>query len=162
MVYKVCIKILEVISMVAISLILLFTLYEVSAREILGKPSIWTNEITSYMLVWFGMLSILYTQEKKSHVSVDLIYSMLNYRVQRTLDIVIEFMILVFAIFICVYGFKYWWLGYSRGWHHFGMLDVPMSYTRIAMPVAGALLVLIILKSVYEKLFQKKRTIVDG
>ena len=141
--------------MVAISLILIFTLYEVVAREIFGKPTVWTNELTSYMLVWFGMLSILYAQEKNAHVSVNLIYSKLSVRVQRALDLVNMFMTLIFAVFICVYGYKYWWLGYSRGWRHFGMLDIPMSYTRIAMPIAGALLILIVSKSIYEKIFKK-------
>ena len=155
MIYKACVKIMEVISMVAISLILIFTLYEVAAREIFGKPTIWTNELTSYLLVWFGMLSILYAQEKKAHVSVDLVYSKLSIRVRRTLDLVNLIMTLVFAVFICVYGYKYWWLGYSRGWRHFGMLDIPMSYTRIAMPVAGVLLVLIIAKALYDKIFEK-------
>ena len=155
MIYKACVKIMEVISMVAISLILIFTLYEVAAREIFGKPTIWTNELTSYLLVWFGMLSILYAQEKNAHVSVDLVYSKLSIRVRRTLDLVNLIMTLVFAVFICVYGYKYWWLGYSRGWHHFGMLDIPMSYTRIAMPVAGVLLVLIIAKGLCDKIYEK-------
>jgi len=155
MIYRTCVKIMEVISMVAISLILIFTLYEVVAREIFGKPTVWTNELTSYMLVWFGMLSILYAQEKNAHVSVNLIYSKLSVRVQRALDLVNMFMTLIFAVFICVYGYKYWWLGYSRGWRHFGMLDIPMSYTRIAMPIAGALLILIVSKSIYEKIFKK-------
>jgi len=147
---------MEVISMVAILLILVFTLYEVVAREIFGKPTIWTNELTSYMLVWFGMLSILYAQEKNAHVSVNLIYSKLSVRTQQALDLVNMFMTLIFAVFICVYGYKYWWLGYSRGWRHFGILDIPMSYTRIAMPIAGALLFLIVSKSIYEKIFEKK------
>jgi TRAP-type C4-dicarboxylate transport system permease small subunit len=154
MIYKACVKTMEAISMVAISLILIFTLYEVAAREIFGKPTIWTNELTSYMLVWFGMLSILYAQEKNAHVSVDLVYSKLSVRVRRALDLANMFMTLIFAVFICVYGYKYWWLGYSRGWRHFGMLDIPMSYTRIAMPVAGAFLVLIVSKSIYERIFK--------
>ena len=155
MIYKAFIKIVEWVSMVAISLILLFTMYEVAARELFGKPTIWTNEVTSYMLVWFGMLSILYAQDKKSHVSVDLVYSRFKVPVQRALDLVNMFLTLIFAVFVCVYGYKYWWLGYSRGWRHFGMLDIPMSYTRIAMPIAGALLVLIVSRSLYERLFRK-------
>lgn len=146
------VKILEVISMIGIALILLFTAYEVSAREIAGTPTIWTNEITSYMLVWFGMLSILYAYDKRAHVCVDLIYRKLSTRVQKTLDIVNEFLTAVFGIFICVYGYKYWWLGYSRGWRHFGMLDIPMSYTRIAMPIAGFMLVILVSRALYEKI----------
>lgn len=141
--------------MVAVLLILAFTLYEVAAREFFGKPTIWTNELTSYLLVWFGMMSILYAQEKNAHVSVDLVYSRLKAPVRRILDLFNLVMALVFAVFVCVYGYKYWWLGYSRGWHHFGMLDIPMSYTRIAMPIAGAMLALIVVRGIYVKATEK-------
>ena len=156
MIYKACIKVLEVISMIAVMLILAFTLYEVSAREIFGKPTIWTNELTSYLLVWFGMLSILYAQDKDAHVSVDLVYSKIKAPVRRVLDFFNLFMTFIFAVFVCVYGYKYWWLGYSRGWRHFGMLDIPMSYTRIAMPIAGALLALIVAIKIYIEVTVKK------
>jgi len=138
--------------MLGIILIMIFTAYEVSIREIFGKPTIWTNEITSYMLVWFGMLSILYAYTKKAHVSVDLVYRKFNAGLQKILDLINEILTFIFAIFVLIYGLKYWWLGYSRGWRHFGMLDIPMSYTRIAIPIIGFLLALFVLLSIYEKI----------
>lgn len=138
--------------MIGIILIMIFTVYEVSTREILGQPTIWTNEITSYMLVWFGMLSILYAYAKKAHVSVDLVYRKLSARIQKILDLINEMLTFIFAIFVLIYGYKYWWLGYSRGWRHFGMLDIPMGYTRIALPITGFLLALFVLLSIYEKI----------
>ena len=150
--YRYIVKAIEVLSMIGIILIMVFTVYEVSIREIAGQPTIWTNEITSYMLVWFGMLSILYAYAQKAHVSVDLIYRKLNAGLQKKLLLINEILTFVFAVFVFIYGFKYWWLGYSRGWRHFGMLDVPMSYTRIAMPITGFLLALFVLLSIYEKI----------
>jgi len=145
-------KTIEVLSIIGIILIMIFTAYEVSIREIFGKPTIWTNEITSYMLVWFGMFSILYAYIKKAHVSVDLVYRKFNAGLQKILDLTNEILTFIFAIFVLIYGFKYLWLGYSRGWRHFGMLDVPMSYTRVAIPITGFLLALFVLLSIYEKI----------
>lgn len=145
-------KTIEVLSIIGIILIMMFTAYEVSLRGIFGKPTIWTNEITSYMLVWFGMLSILYAYIKKAHVSVGLVYRKFNVGFQKILDLINEILTFIFAIFVLIYGVKYWWLGYSRGWRHFGMLDIPMSYTRVAMPITGFLLSLFVLLSIYEKI----------
>ena len=131
----------EAVSMIGIVLILAFTAYEVAAREIFGKPTIWTNELTSYLLVWFGMLSIIYAYDKKAHVSVDLIYRNFSPRLKAGVDLFNHFLTAVFAVFVLFYGYKYWWLAYSRDWRHFGMLDVPMAYTRIALPLAGLFLV---------------------
>jgi len=131
----------ELISILGVLLILLFTVYEVSAREIFSKPTIWTNEVTGYLLVWVGMLSIVYAYDKKSHISVDLVYRNFSPGLKRSVDLFNHILIFIFAIFVSVYGYKYWWLAYSRDWRHFGMLDVPMAYTRIALPIIGILLV---------------------
>lgn len=135
------VRIVEVITIVGILLILALTAYEVSARQIFGLPTIWTNEITSYLLVWFGMMSIIYAYDKKAHVSVDLIYRKFSPRVKQGVDLFNHLLTFVFALFVMVYGYKYWWLAYSRNWRHFGMLDVPMAYTRIALPMVGVFLV---------------------
>ena len=144
MLRKICdyaVRVVELISILGVVLILLFTVYEVSAREIFSKPTIWTNELTGYLLVWFGMFSIVYAYDKKSHVSVDLVYRKFGSELKKKVDLFNHILIFTFAIFVSVYGYKYWWLAYSRDWRHFGMLDVPMAYTRIAMPIIGILLV---------------------
>lgn len=140
-IYKWMIRVVEVISIIGITLITLFTAYEVGVRQLFGKPTIWTNEITSYLLVWVALLGVVYASDKGSHVSVDLVFRRLNVRIQRFFNVVTTILMLLFALCICIYGYKYWWLGYSRGWKHFGMLDIPMSYTRIALPIVGLLLI---------------------
>lgn len=134
------IKLVEILSIIGISLIVLFTAYEVISREIFNRPTIWTNEITSYLLVWLGMLGIVYAFDKGTHVSVDFIFKRLDLRFQRLSNVVTSVLIFAFSLLICIYGYKYWFLAYSRGWRHFGMLDIPMSYTRISFPIIGALL----------------------
>ena len=73
-IYNRMIKTVEVVLIVDIGLIVLFTGYEVFIRDIFGKPTIWTNEITSYLLVWLGLLGIVYAYDRGAHVSVDLIF----------------------------------------------------------------------------------------
>jgi TRAP-type C4-dicarboxylate transport system permease small subunit len=150
--YKWMIRAVEAISIAGITLIALFTVYEVGLRELFGKPTVWTNEITSYLLVWVGLLGVVYAYDKGTHVSVDLVYRRLNVRIQRFFDVVTTTLMLLFALCVCIYGYNYWWLGYSRGWRHFGMLDVPMSYTRIALPIVGLLLVFQLVITLYERM----------
>jgi len=146
------IKAVEVATIVGITLIVLFTGYEVFIREIFGKPTIWTNEITSYLLVWVGLLGVVYAYDRGAHVSVDLVFRRLNAQIQRFLNVITAVLILLFGLCICVYGYKYWWLGYCMGWKHFGILDVPMSYTRIALPIAGLLLLFQVSITIYDQI----------
>ena len=151
-IYNRMIKVVEVVLLVVIGLIVLFTGYEVFIREIFGKPTIWTNEITSYLLVWLGLLGIVYAYDRGAHVSVDLIFRHFNERGQKLCNIITSLLTVLFGVCICVYGYKYWWLGYTKGWKHFGILDVPMSYTRIALPIAGLLLVFQVSITVYDQI----------
>lgn len=140
-IYRWMISLSGAVALVGMVLITVFTGYEVIMRQIFGRPTIWTNEVTGYLLIWVGMLGVVYAYDKAAHVSVDLVYRFLPRRFRAVLDVITTTLILLFAICICYYGYQYWWMGYVRGWRHFGMLDVPMSYTRAAFPLIGAMLV---------------------
>ena len=62
--------------------------YEVVTRRFLGKPTIWTHEILSYLFCGSVMLLIGYTLLYKGHANVDLLYERLSPRTQAIMDIV--------------------------------------------------------------------------
>jgi len=141
-IYRWVIKLVKLIAITGIGLSVLFTAYELVMRQIFGRPTIWTNEITSYLLVWFGMLGIVYAYDQNAHVRVDLVYNRLGAKAKRLLNCLESFLSLGFVVLLFYYGYNYWWLAYSRGWNHTGSIDVPMSYTRLAVPVIAVLLTL--------------------
>jgi len=62
--------------------------YEVFTRRILGKPTIWTHEILSYLFCGTVMLIIGYAQLHKDHVNVDLLDHRLSPKRKAILDII--------------------------------------------------------------------------
>ena len=96
------------------------------------------------------LLGVIYAYCRGAHVSVYLLFRRLNARIQRFLNAITAVFILLFGLCIFLYGYKYWWLEYSRGWRHFGMLDVPMSYTRIALPIVGLILIYQVAITIYD------------
>ena len=133
-------------------LIMLLTAYEVFMRKMMGQPTIWTNEITGYLLIWVGLLGVVYAYDKRAHVSVDMIYQRLPPYIQTFFDIVTTTGILLFSICVCYFGYKYTSMAYLRGWRHFGMLDVPMIYTRIALAIVGGMLVFQVSIDLYDRI----------
>lgn len=150
--YRKMINVIEMLLIVGLTLIVLFTAYEVFMREVFTMPTLWTNEITSYLLVWLGMLGVVYAYDKGTHVSVDLVYRHLGGRTKSVCNIITAALTLMFGFAILVYGYNYWWIGYSQGWKHFGMLDVPTGYTRIALPICGILLTFQVCLTIYDQL----------
>jgi TRAP-type C4-dicarboxylate transport system permease small subunit len=139
-IYRWVIKLVMLIAIIGIGLSVLFTAYELIMRQLFVRPTIWTNEITSYLLVWFGLLGIAYAYDENAHVSVDLVYNRLGAKSKMLCTCLESLLSLGFMVLLCYYGYNYWWLAYSRGWNHTGSIDVPMSYTRLAIPLIGALL----------------------
>lgn len=151
-IYRWLIRGIEWMLIVGILLIVIFTVYEVLVRQVFGKPTLWTNEITTYLLVWLGLMGVIYAYEKGTHVSVDLVFRHLKPFHQRICNVITAALIFLFGLTILVYGYHYWWLGHSKGWKHFGMLDVPTSYTRIAVPLCGLFLVFQVIITLYDQL----------
>jgi TRAP-type C4-dicarboxylate transport system permease small subunit len=140
--YRWMMKLVLLVSIVGIMLIVSFTTYELLMRQVLGRPTIWTNETSSYLLVWFGLLAIVYAYDQNAHVSVDLVYNRLSLKAQSWCKFLDSFLSLGILILLFYYGLKYWWLAQSRGWNHTGSIEIPMSYTRLSIPLVAGLLVL--------------------
>lgn len=140
-IYRSVIKLVMFIAIFGIVLSVLFTAYELVMRQVFGQPTIWTNEITSYLLVWFGLLGIVYAYDQNTHVRVDLVYNRLGAKGKSLCDLLESCFSLGFMTLLFFYGYKYWWIAQSRGWNHTGSIDVPMSYTRFAIPLVASLLI---------------------
>ena len=68
--------------------IITLSLFEVFTRRFLGKPTIWTHEIISYLFCGAVLLTIGYTLKYKAHASVDIIYEKLSPKTQAIWDLI--------------------------------------------------------------------------
>ncbi|BAS28695.1 TRAP transporter small permease subunit [Limnochorda pilosa] len=64
------------------------SIYEVVMRRFLGRPTIWTLEVTGYVLAANVMLALGYTLFHKEHVNVDFITERVSGRARAILEIV--------------------------------------------------------------------------
>ena len=81
-------------------IILVICLFEVIARYVFNRPTLWAWESVTYMMAIMVALSGVFTLLHKGHVSVDTIYVRFNERTKAIIDIVT--FLLVFTPFISV------------------------------------------------------------
>lgn len=62
-----------VVSGTLIATMALFAFIEVVLRNVFSAPTIWTTNVSQYMLLWALMLGSAYALQTKGHVSVDFI-----------------------------------------------------------------------------------------
>jgi len=161
-VYRAMIQITGWTAVAGMTVITLLTAYEVFMRKMMGRPTIWTNEITGYLLIWVGLLGVVYAYDKRAHVSVEMVYQYLPPWMKTLFDVITTTGILLFSLCVCYFGYKYSLMAYLRGWRHFGMLDVPMIYTRISLAIVGGMLVFQVSLDLYDRIGIFMKTLRQG
>ncbi|MFC1494062.1 TRAP transporter small permease subunit [Thermodesulfobacteriota bacterium] len=88
--------------------IISLSLFEVFTRRFLGKPTIWTHEIISYLFCGAVLLTIGYTLKHKAHANVDILYEKFSPKTRAVLDLITYSLFLVtFTIVILYEGTRF-------------------------------------------------------
>lgn len=78
--------------------------WQVVGRYVLSAPSSATEEIARFLLIWLGMLSMVYAFIMRMHVGVDLISARISESSHKNLSRLIWLCCAVFALAVLVYG----------------------------------------------------------
>src|SRR5258708_5720179 len=114
-------------------LIVPVTLQIISRYTALIPSWIWTGELSRFLFIWMVMLGARMGFREGSHSVVDVLPD-LPPRANAFLQIVTNFLVLVFALV-----FVWWGIAFVRfGWDQTSELaELPMAFIFMAWPVAG-------------------------
>lgn len=119
------------------------SLFEVFTRRILGKPTIWTHEILSYLFCASIMLTMGYALLHKSHANIDIFHERLSPRRRAIIDIV------TFIFFLGFFSTIFLWKGIVFAATSWAMLErTPSAFNFYVFPAktllpVGAFLLLL-------------------
>jgi TRAP-type C4-dicarboxylate transport system permease small subunit len=119
-------------------LIVPVTLQIISRYTALIPSWIWTEELSRFLFIWMIMLGATIGVREGSHFVVDVLPD-LPPRANALLQVVTNFLVLVFALV-----FVWWGIEFVRfGWDQTSELaELPMAFIFMAWPVAGVTWVL--------------------
>lgn len=94
-----------------IALILLPTLfcilYEIIARYVFAKPTMWASELMIYFCAVLYVLGAAWTLQVGRHVKIDMVYSRLSPRGQRVLDLITFPFFTLYLVMLLWVGFRF-------------------------------------------------------
>ena len=116
--------------------------WQVISRFILNNPSVYTEEIALFLVLWIALLGAAYTYRRGAHLGLDILVEKLEERKKRIAHKLADFISLVFALLILVYG----------GWE-LVLLNIQLQQTSAALqmhiwivysviPISGVLIAL--------------------
>lgn len=130
-------KIIRSVLVFLMGLLVLDVVWQVFTRYVLQSPSTFTSELSRFLLIWVSLLGAAYVAGKNEHLGIELLPSKLNPANRRRLRVVIQSLILCFALTVMVYGGSM--LVYLTMSQPSPTLDLPMGYVYSVLPISGVL-----------------------
>ena len=145
-------KFLEVLLMVAVAILVIDVLWQVFTRFVMGKPSSWTEELATFLLIWVSLLGAAVALGRGAHLGIDYFASKLPERNRIQTELFVFAVITVFSLLAMVVG----GIGLVKQTLDLEQISValhiPMGYVYLAIPISGAFLVLYGLIGFFERL----------
>lgn len=139
-------QILGWVLVIFLGLMVINVLWQVFSRYVLGSPSTFTDEFSTFLLIWVGLLGAAFASGKGIHLAIDILPNKLEGAKKKKLDFVITILVVLFALCVMV-------LGGSRLVYITLLLkqlsptlQVPLGFVYSVIPISG---ILIIYYSIY-------------
>ena len=115
--------------------------WQVFSRFVIGQSSSFTEELARFALIWLTVLGAAYLNGKQAHLSISVFLQKLPLEKQRRRKVLIEFLMLIFALVIMVIG------GINLVYItlHLGQtssaLQVPLGLIYSIVPISGCFII---------------------
>lgn len=116
-------------------------LWGVFTRYAMGNQASWSEELARFLLIWIGILGAAYASGQNMHLAIDLLMPKLTETNQRRLKVLINTLIILFALTVLVIGgARLMYITNVLG-QLSPALRVPMYVVYAVMPLSGLLVI---------------------
>lgn len=128
------------------------TLFEMVARFGFGRPTVWTLDISRYLLLLVGVLALPHTMQEDAHVYFRVLVDAVPLGgARRIMTLTATLLGLIFCGVLVFFSVKLSVLAFQKGWGTMAHASIPLFYLYILMAIGALMLSLTyILKTVIE------------
>jgi len=142
--------------------LVLDVLWQVASRYLLKRPSSWTDELATLLIIWVAMLGASVAFIRNHHLGVDYFVAKLAPRPRLVVETVVQLLIGVFAaVVLLLGGIKLVTLTLLTG-QVSPALGVKMGHVYLALPISGVVILVVAAETVAERLNAWKRLDREG
>ena len=126
---------LQNLALLAFIILTFSVIYEVIARSIFNKPTIWSLEIVTYMISCVAFFGSAYVLRVNKHLEINLFTKILPNKIRFFFDLVANIIALIFCFIAFYYGCKLINLSYILGVVSVSELRVPLWIPQMTVPI---------------------------
>jgi TRAP-type C4-dicarboxylate transport system permease small subunit len=121
--------------------------YEIISRYIFDAPTIWTSELSSYMLQFIAFFSMGILLIEKRHIRVTFLIEKLTGTKRKILELFTTFLTIPYSIILVIYGFKFTENAFRIGSKSPTLLATPLWIPYSFIMICGILLIMAAISS---------------
>ncbi|WP_193091055.1 TRAP transporter small permease [Halomonas colorata] len=137
------------ISAIGIIITLLLLSYSVAARYFLGRPSLWANDVVTFLLVGIVMFSVASVLREGKHLGVDIITARLRGRALRVAQSWSMVAVILVSAFLVIDGWETAMFSKMLGVTTFGYIQIPLYWLQLLIPLGGFMMILVAMESLF-------------
>lgn len=131
-------RVLTAVCVVLFAALVLDVSWQVFARQVLGSPSGWSEELAKYLFIWLGLFGAALVFGERGHVAMDVVVRRLPQTAQVVLAVAVQLSILVFTLLALLWG---GFLVSQLAWkQNLTGLPITVGPLYLALPISGALI----------------------
>ncbi len=161
-------KFLSGFCVLALFMMVAFTIYTVFMRYVFGNPPVWGDLMTVLSNIWLVFIALSLTVREKEHIALNLLYSRLPSTAGFAIQQLWTGLICAIGGLICIYGYevadtmfgKYWEMWYfvwEDGGFVFKPNYMPKKFPMMILPLSGALIFVGALVAMFEDITRYKK-----
>ncbi|GAB3673535.1 TRAP transporter small permease subunit [Salinisphaera aquimarina] len=145
-------RLLFALCALVIAIMALSVTYEVVSRYLLGRPTIWVTEISSYLLVAVTFLGAAWTLRIDGHIRMDLLRETGGWLGQRVSDLAMFAVAAIVSAALLWSGWHMTLANYNFGWRASSALGTPLWMPQSLIPLGSLALLIQSLIGVWDTL----------
>jgi len=127
--------------------------YQVFERYVLHYTPPWSEELSVYLMIWFGMLGIAAGVRRGMHMSLHYFADKFPKNVQFALELLKYAMVIVYVSVLLWQGIVLVRLTMPQ---ISSAMDLRIGYIYLSLPVSATLIIIYVLEKLYAMLFRGK------
>lgn len=116
--------------------------YEVGARYLFIAPTSWAAELSQLTLIYGTLLAMPWALQHRRHIQINAIIHKLNDINQRRIGVIMMITLIVFSLYIVIYGFDIFFDSFQRGRTTGSLLDLPAWIAELPVPFCFLMLII--------------------
>ena len=115
---------------------------EVGARYLFIAPTSWAAELSQLTLIYGTLLAMPWALQHRRHIQINAIIHKLSDINQRRIGIIMMITLIVFSLYVVIYGFDIFFDSFQRGRTTGSLLDLPAWIAELPVPFCFLMLII--------------------